>query len=394
VKTLRAQSWFHALVGPLLLSIACGGQAQTPASIGTNPGGAESPKGKRVTMRTANPAANPDAAKVLQYLYGLPKRPDARVLAGQNIGHANEDLVAGYAKYITSLRQSTDLAPSVLGVDYGYEQIHARGMAAANRLLIRHWNEGGLVTISMSPGNPWTGGGLRQRSTGGLEFREVVTKGTEAYERWHRLLDGVAAALAQLRDAGVVVLWRPLHEMNGDFFWWSAGHDADWATPEDFRALWRDMFDYLSREKKLDNLLWVYAPSYQSNDGLKPVAYYYPGGEYVDVVGLDYYENTMDHLAARGSYRTLVGLGKPFALTEVGPAFWLSAHPRGKFDTRIVIDGIRKKYPSTTYFVFWHGWSSLLLEVKMGLVQNQHARELLSDPWVVPLGKVERRTGG
>jgi mannan endo-1,4-beta-mannosidase len=179
--------------------------------------------------------------------------------------------------------------------------------------------------------------------------------------------------------------------MNGGFFWWSAGSDNGWATPEDFRALWHDLFDYLSREKGLDNLLWVYAPNVQSNDGVKPVLHYYPGDDQVDVVGLDYYENTMDRMDVNGCYRQLVALGKPFAITEVGPAFWWRAHPRGQFDTRIVIDGIRRNYPATTYFVFWHGWQSMLLNVKMGLAENLHARELLDDPWVIPLGKVEMR---
>ena len=340
--------------------------------------------------RTANPNASVPTAALLQYLQRLPERQAGRVLSGQNIGHANEDVSAAYAKYITALRSATGQSPAVLGIDYGYDHLPPAGMASANQLLIHHWNSGGLVTISMSPNNPWTGGGLRERSTGSAEPRDVVTKGTATYKRWHGLLDSVAVALAQLRDAGVVVLWRPLHEMNGDFFWWSAGRDAGWATPEDFRALWRDMFDYLSREKGLNNLLWVYAPSYQSNEGLKPVLHYYPGNEYVDVVGLDYYENTLDQLDMRGSYRNLVALGKPFALTEVGPAFWLSAHPRGRFDTRLVIDGIRRKFPATTYFVFWQGWSSMMLNVKMGLVENQFARELLNDPWVLPLGKVNR----
>lgn len=340
--------------------------------------------------RAANPGASPQAAALLQYLRRLPHRADGRVLVGQNIGHANEDLVSAYAKYFTALRNATDKAPAILGIDYGYGDLPPRGMAVANQMLVRHWQEGGLVTISMSPGNPWTGGGLRDRSIGSAQPQDIVTKGTEAYKQWHAQLDSVAVALAQLRDAGVVVLWRPLHEMNGDFFWWSAGRDGGWARPEDFRALWRDMFDYLSREKRLNNLLWVYAPTVQSNDGVKPVLHYYPGDDLVDVVGLDYYENNMDRMDLGGSYRQLVALGKPFAITEVGPAFWLSAHPRGRFDTRIVIDGIRSKYPATTYFVFWQGWQSMLLDVKMGLVDNLNARELLNDPWVIPLSKVGR----
>jgi|CXWL01.1.fsa_nt_gi mannan endo-1,4-beta-mannosidase len=338
----------------------------------------------------AHAQASAPTRALLQYLQRLHERTSRRVLAGQNIGHAGEDLVAAHDKYFGALRRATEQAPAILGVDYGYGHVPPQGMAQANQLLIRHWREGGLVTISMSPGNPYTGGGLRERTTGGAHPQDLVTKGTEAYRRWHDMLDSVAVALAQLRDAGVVVLWRPLHEMNGDFFWWSAGRDGGWARPADFRALWRDMFDYLSREKGLDNLLWVYAPVYQSNDGVQPVLHYYPGDDVVDVVGLDYYENTMDRMDLGGSYRTLVALGKPFAITEVGPAFWLGAHPRGRFDTRTVIEGIRSKYPATTYFVFWQGWNSMLLNVRMGLVENQYARELLNDPWVIPLGKVGR----
>lgn len=387
---------FHRLrhtIAALTVLVLLGTNGQTVAQrVDAGPAGAAVVRA--TALSTSTPPANPDASRqtamVLNYLQRLNDRPDGRVLVGQNIGHANEDVVAAYDKYFVALRKTTQLEPSILGIDYGYGDLPPRGMATANQLLIHHWNEGGLVTISMSPGNPWTGGGLRDRTTASEDARDVVTKGTDAYRRWHRLLDSVAVALAQLRDAGVVVLWRPLHEMNGDFFWWSAGRDSGWARPEDFRALWRDMFDYLSREKRLNNLLWVYAPTYQSNDGVKPVLHYYPGDAYVDVVGLDYYENTMDRMDLGSSYRSLVALRKPFAITEVGPAFWPSAHPRGRFDTRIVIDGIRSKYPATTYFVFWQGWSSMLLNVKMGLVENLFARELLSDPWVIPLGKVDR----
>lgn len=339
----------------------------------------------------ASPNASANTVSLLRYLSSLPSRPNARVLSGQNIAHANHLLDENYRRLYVRLQAETGHAPAVIGVDYGSEQMVPRDIARANQMLIRHWREGGLVTISMSPSNPWTGGSLRDRTTGQHRFTDVVTPGTEPHRRWRATLDIAAAGLAELRDAGVVVLWRPVHEMNGDFFWWSAGAHDGWASPDDFRALWVDMFDYLTKVKKLDNLLWVYAPNYQSNDGVKPVTHYYPGDRYVDIVGLDYYENTLDRLDNGGSYSKLVALGKPFALTEVGPAFWLSAHPRGRFDTRIVIDAIRKKYPATTYFVFWQGWSAMLLNVRMGLAENLNARELMSDPWVVNRGGLDWR---
>lgn len=372
-----------AALAALMFPVLCAG-AETPAAgkSGTEGAGAQVP---------ANPSASGDAGGLLRYLRSLPGRNTARVLSGQNIAHANHLLDEGYQKHYVRLFADTGRAPAILGVDYGSEQMVPRDIARANQMLIRHWKDGGLVTVSMSPPNPWTGGGLRDRSLGKFRFIDAVTPGTEPYRRWRATLDVVADGLAELQNAGVVVLWRPLHEMNGDFFWWSGGAQQGWASQEDFRRLWVDMFEYFSKEKRLGNLLWVYAPNYQSNDGVKPVTFYYPGDRYVDVVGLDYYENTLDRLDAGRSYSDLVALGKPFALTEVGPAFWLRAHPRGRFDTRVVIEAIRKNYPAVTYFMFWQGWSSMLLDVKMSMAQNRNAAELLSDPWVVTRGSLDWR---
>jgi hypothetical protein len=77
--------------------------------------------------------------------------------------------------------------------------------------------------------------------------------------------------------------------------------------------------------------------------------------------------------------------------SEVGPAFWLRAHPRGDFDNVSVIRSIRADYPQATFFLYWHGWSSLLLDVKMGIVQNRNAAGLLNDPWVITRGSVAWR---
>ena len=380
--TDRVARFGAAVLAALLLNVFCV-RAGTSAT--------EISRAESVQAAPANASASPAAASLLRYLRSLPGRTSARVLSGQNIAHANHLLDEGYQQYYVRLLSETGRAPAILGVDYGSDYMVPRDIARANQMLIRHWRDGGLVTISMSPPNPWTGAGLRDRSLGKFRFADVMTPGTEPYKRWRAILDAVAVGLTELRDAGVVVLWRPIHEMNGDFFWWSAGSQQGWASPEDFRALWVDMFEYFSKDKKLGNLLWVYAPNYQSNDGVKPVTYYYPGDRYVDVVGLDYYENTLDRLDAGRSYSDLVALGKPFALTEVGPAFWFSAHPRGRFDTRIVIDTIRKKYPAVSYFMFWQGWSSLLLNVKMSMVDNRNASELMSDPWVANRGGLDWR---
>ncbi len=344
----------------------------------------------RLSISPANRHASADAVRVLQYLHSLPQRKEKRVLCGQNVGHANQGVAAGYAKYFEDLRKSTGKCPAILGVCYGWEEIAPAKIAEANKILIGHWREGGLVTISMSPRNPWTGRGLRDRSLGEFSYADIIRTGTEPNRRWAAVLRTVADGLSELRDAGVVVLWRPLHEMNGDFFWWTAGKYEGWASPQEFAALWKYTFEYLTVERNLDNLLWVYAPNTPS-PGVQPATHYYPGDQYVDVVGLDYYGNSLADDSARKGYQSLVALGKPFGFSEVGPAFWLRAHPRGNFDNASVIRGIREEYPRATFFLYWQGWSSLLMDVKMGIVENRNAAGLLGDTWVITRESVDWR---
>lgn len=91
-------------------------------------------------------------------------------------------------------------------------------------------------------------------------------------------LDLTAAELAKLRDAGVPVLWRPLHEASGGWFWWGADKDS-------YKALWAYMYDYFTHEKGLDNLIWVW----NGQNGN-----WYPDPDTVDVAGYDAYESSRE----------------------------------------------------------------------------------------------------
>jgi mannan endo-1,4-beta-mannosidase len=90
-----------------------------------------------------------------------------------------------------------------------------------------------------------------------------------------RDMDAIAAELKKIARAGVPLLWRPLHEAEGGWFWWGA------RGPEPFKKLWRLLFDRLTRTHDLHNLLWVFTAGRKSD--------WYPGDAYVDVVGIDAY---------------------------------------------------------------------------------------------------------
>jgi mannan endo-1,4-beta-mannosidase len=216
------------------------------------------------------------------------------------------------------------------------------------------------VTVSAhlyNPANP-KGGGLRDK---GVDLNTLLATNTETHTRWMGELDLIAKGLQELEDAGVVVLWRPFHEMNGGWFWWGA-KDSD-----SFIKVWRHMFDYFTATKKLDNLLWVYGP----NHGNKTAAYY-PGDRYADLIGLDAYTDFIDLDHIKG-YAEIAQIKKPFGFTEYGPHG--SENPPGDYDYRRFIEGIQKHFPRTTFFMSWNAnWS---------LAKNTNTTELLNHPWIV-----------
>jgi mannan endo-1,4-beta-mannosidase len=202
------------------------------------------------------------------------------------------------------------------------------------------------------------GGGLRDK---GLNLADLLVAGTPVHERWMRQLDDLAAGLQDLQSAGVVVLWRPFHEMNGAWFWWGA------QDPVTFIQVWLQMFDYFTKTKGLHNLVWVYSP----NHGLH-TADYYPGDGYADLVGLDAYTDFIDPAHIKG-YPELALLPKPFGFTEYGPHG--AANPPGDYDFRRFPAGVAEHFPRTRFFFSWNDkWSP---------AENKFAREFYTDPRVI-----------
>ena len=132
------------------------------------------------------------------------------------------------------------------------------------------------------------------------------------YQAIVRDLETVADALLQLQDAGVAVLWRPLHDASSRKFWWGTN------GPKSCVALYRLMFDVFVNQKGLRNLVWVWTTE-EREDALA----WYPGDDCVDVVGRDfyYYPRRSDHaslIEVFTAVRDLFGGRKIVALSENG----------------------------------------------------------------------------
>ena len=167
---------------------------------------------------------------------------------------------------------------------------------------VQSWvNKGGLVQLMWHFNVP-------KSSTSGISeltctpsettFRakNVFTSGSWENKWFYEQMDKVVATLLKLQDAGIAATWRPFHEAAGNatykqqaawttsWFWW--GYDG----PEIYKKLWRTMFDYF-KQKGVNNLIWTWTTqNYNGNSSqYNNDASWYPGDEYVDIVGRDLY---------------------------------------------------------------------------------------------------------
>ena len=116
-----------------------------------------------------------------------------------------------------------------------------------------------------------------------VNIHRMLTPGTTEHTQTMKELSAVADNLQKFEDAGIPVLWRPLHEIDGGWFWWT-----DKKSPENTARLWRMMYNYFTNVRKLDNLIWVYSAGV-GNQTVRNRKLYYPGANYVDISGIDIY---------------------------------------------------------------------------------------------------------
>ena len=267
------------------------------------------------------PDASPEATALLHYINSISGK---YILSGQHnfpiSGDRNSQFAADYIGE----------TPVVWSQDFGFSEDGDKDSYLARPSIIqeaiRQHQLGAIITLCWHavpptanepitfqplPGADSTALASVQGSLLDEQFRDVLTPGTDLHERWLAQVDEIAFFLKELRDAGVPVLWRPYHEMNGDWFWWGGRHEGQYTT----KALYRQIFDRMANLHKLNNLIWVWSVDRPSEPG-REFEKYYPGTEYLDMLSLDVYGNDFD----QSYYDGLMALseGKPLALGEVG----------------------------------------------------------------------------
>jgi hypothetical protein len=272
-------------------------------------------------FKPADPNLISEGRRVLAYLHSI---YGEKVIYGQS---TNTGLGIGDWPNAIAMYQSSGKYPALLSIDlYGWNPPHwgdsYKGVVQGYVTDARRWwqEKHGLVTMQYHWGNPLIADGTawldNPKGAPHVDVGQLVTPGTAENKAAMQDLARTADYLQQLANAHVPILFRPLHEIDGGWFWWT-----DRAKPENTAALFRMIYDYLVKDRKLHNLIWVYS----AGDTKDPADYrkrFYPGAQYVDIAGIDIYSQQVGQDYHSDAYQNWYDLmlqvapGKMLALCE------------------------------------------------------------------------------
>ncbi|MBP7506696.1 MAG: hypothetical protein KA807_02640 [Prolixibacteraceae bacterium] len=179
------------------------------------------------------------------------------------------------------------------------------------------------------------------------QYKDLLTPGTDIYNNWAKQVDTIAFYLKQLQEARVPVMWRPYHEMNGNWFWWGE-RIGKYSTKD----IYIQLYDRLVNYHKLNNLIWVWNVD-RPFGPIRNFSNYYPGDKYLDILSLDVYGSDFQ----QQFYDSLVSLskGKPVLLGEVGQP---------------PLPGILDKQPLWTSWTIWADMAKDVNDDHLSMIRN------------------------
>lgn len=184
-----------------------------------------------------------------------------------------------------------------------------------------------------------------------FDTSKAVVPGTKEYEYVQLIIRDLAEQLSILQDNNVPILFRPFHEAEGNggadgegsWFWWSS------AGAKVYKQLWKMLYTELTETYGIHNLIWNYNSYTYSTSPL-----WYPGDEYVDMVGYDKYNTIYNR------YDGLSGVPNEDAISSI--FYQLVNLTNGKKmvsmpenDTIPNVDNLKVEQAGWLYFCPWYG---------------------------------------
>ena len=270
--------------------------------------------------------AYPQNFKVLNYLKSI---TGTKTVAGQH----NREPNSQPEMWTDSIYTATGKYPGFWSGDFLFES-----ESIANRWTVIHeakkqWDNGAIVQLMFHCCPPtqaepcgWSSG--VQSHLTDSQWKELITDGTQLNKNWKARLDKIVPYFQYLKENGVEVLFRPLHEMNQGHFWWGGR-----PGPNGTARLYQITHDYME-SKGLTNIIWVWDLqdfSTLSSD----INTYDPGSKYWDILALDvYWSDGLGYTSSKYNIIKSKAGDKPIAIGEcqtLPSASILSAQPRWSF---------------------------------------------------------------
>ncbi len=218
---------------------------------------------------------------------------------------------------------------------------------------VENWaKEGGLVSLmwhanvpkSENNKDPFNYTCTTSETT--FQCKNILIEGTWENEFFYVQLDKVCESILKLQDAGIPAIWRPFHEAAGNiynynngtaWFWWGAnGGDV-------YVELWKTTFKYF-QSKGIHNLIWAWTTEGKDAD-------FYPGDEYVDIIGRDLYGQSTVNTYSEWLNVNKIYSHKMIALTECG-----NKVENGKVTSQAIIVEQWNKGCRWLYFMPWYDY--------------------------------------
>lgn len=211
-------------------------------------------------------------------------------------------------KYLAYIQETTGKSPAMMGYDFNGICPGQSGNNDAAKAINWVENKGGIAQFQWHWISPDGNGDFYTKNFN--LAAALADKDGQSYKNILRDIDLAAAEVRKMQDAGVPILWRPLHEAEGAWFWWGMSGKA--ACIE----LYRLIYDRFVHHHSLNNIIWVWT-SY----GVTKGGNWYPGDDVVDLIVWDY----PSYVSPGGSwdhYNAIFGTkGKLFGIGEDGRLF-------------------------------------------------------------------------
>lgn len=320
---------------------------------------AETIKLPMVSAEPINPNATPEARALLQF---LTDNFGKRIIAGQ------QEYNGSLMRDTTYIKRITGKEPALLGLDlmdYSPSRVE-RGTKSQDIEAAIEWHKrGGIVAFTWhwnapkgleANGREWWSG-FYTDATHFDVAAALADPESEDYQLILRDIDAIALQLKRLQDEGVPVLWRPLHEAEGGWFWWGA------KGAEPCKELWKLLYHRLTEHHQLNNLIWVW-------NSISPE--WYPGDEYVDIVSCDIYTQPLSYGPSAAEFERLLQLGerpKIVAMAENG--------------------GIPDPDAAQAYGAMWGWFMTWNGDILRDWNDSEHLKNVYNHPLVITLDELE-----